>query len=88
MAHVSDKQIAAVVLQNLVHKNCWVKGHTPIEHALGGIPSHDKKRAKKAVERLIRLGWILKYKTAHGIDLHLNINCRSEITKFILENVL
>lgn len=83
MLKPSDEQIAAVILEKLVNKTCWAKGHTPIENTTKGIPSHDRGRAKEAVEELIKRGWILKYPTGHGIDVHLNINCKQEIFEFI-----
>lgn len=85
MVHVSDEEITADILQGLVNKGYWTHGHTRIENAIKGVPSHDRGRAKKMLDNLIKCGWVLQKKTGHGIDVHLNINCKRDIADFVLK---
>lgn len=83
MLGISDEEIMANILQRLANKGYWAHGHTRAENAIKGFPSHEKGRAKKVLEDLVRINWVIKKPTGHGTDVHLNILYRDSIFNFI-----
>ena len=63
--------------------------HFSINKVPQGLPPHerDSRIIKKAVDDLIKNGWILSKPTHYGLELSLNIEKKKEIEEYIGNNL-
>ena len=61
-----------IILRKLFrHRHIGGK-HTAVENLVKGLPKHAVGKAKKAVEELIKEGFISKKPTSYGLQVSLN----------------
>jgi len=70
--YMGDIELKAVVLRKmLMHR--WIGGkHTDIENIPKGFPPHVRNDVAKAVEELVREGFIRRKPTSYGEHVSLN----------------
>jgi len=78
------------ILKKLFDQRCWMHKHFSINNIPQGLPSHarDSKIIKKAVDELIKAGWLLPKSTFYGLELSLNINKKKDVEEYIEENLV
>ena len=79
------EKIKSHILKKLFNQRCWMHKHFNINNIPQGLPSHarDSKIIKKAVDELIKAGWLLPKSTFYGLELFFNINKKKKIKKNI-----
>lgn len=60
------------ILRNLLHRRKIGKSHTHREQALGRLLQEDGKKANKALDELIKQGFIINKPTSYGNQVSLN----------------
>lgn len=79
---LDDFQI--IILRNLLRRRKVGKSHCHREQALGRLLQDDGKRANKALDELIKQGFIISHPTHYGQQVSLNpkqLQKIKEITK-------
>jgi len=73
------------ILIKLVAHRYWQHKHTNINNLPKGLPSHlrNSKFVRKAIDELIKNGFLLTKPTNYGLEISLNINKKREICEFI-----
>ena len=84
------EKIKLLILKKLFDQRCWMHKHFSINNISQGLPPHerDSRIIKKAVDDLIKNGWILSKPTHYGLELSLNIDKKKEIEEYIEKNLL
>ncbi len=77
--------LKVVILRKLYRRRIIGGKHTAVENLTKGLPKHVVGEAKKAVEGLMKEGFVLKKPTAYGLQVSLNHQRIDEITKLIGE---
>lgn len=78
------------ILKKLFDQRCWMHKHFNINNIQQGLPSHarDSRIIKKAIDDLIKLGWLLSKPTHYGLELSLNIEKKKDIEEYIEKNLI
>jgi len=73
------------VLIKLVAHRYWQHKHTNINNLPKGLPSHlrSSKFVRKAIDELIKNGFLFTKPTNYGLEISLNITKKREICEFI-----
>ena len=84
------EKIKLHILKKLFDQRCWVHKHFNINNLPQGLPPHarDSRIIKKAIDDLIKRGWLLSKPTHYGLELSLNIEKKKEIEEFIERNLV
>ena len=63
----------------------WMHKHTSIHNLPKGLPDYMKSRkeVKKAIEELLKNGFLLSKPTNYGLEVSLNIKKKKQIEDFI-----
>lgn len=72
-----------LILKRAIIKCVWGKKSIYVDNLIGGIPSHLKGDAKKAVDELLKEGLLLPKPHHHGVKVFLNANKRAEIEQIV-----
>lgn len=57
--------------------------HTSVDDACKGFPKHERGAVKKAVNKLIKKGFLIKKNAGYGLHVSLNPRKREEIEEII-----
>jgi len=79
------EQLKFKILWHLYTHGYFGKRHTPIESLKRGLPSHLKGEAEPVARDLIRDGWLVAKKTAHGSDVSINPRKAGDVKRFLEE---
>ena len=74
-----------IILRQLFRRRVIGAKHTAVEHLTKGLPKHVIGEAKKAVQELIKEGFILSKPTSYGLQVSLNPEKIDEILRTIEE---
>lgn len=72
-----------LIVERAVLRGIWGKKSIYVDNLIGGIPSHLKGDAKKAVDELLKEGLLLPKPHHHGVKVFLNANKRAEIEQIV-----
>lgn len=67
------------IIYKITRKNRWCKKHISKEHLIRGFPKHELGNYKKAIDSLIKKGYLTAYKRGNRIDVCVNKKMREEI---------
>lgn len=78
-------KIKGLILIKLMNRNMWMHKHTNINNIPKGLDPKLKqsKEMKKAINDLIKKGWLITKPTHYGLEVSLNIKKKKEIEEFI-----
>jgi len=79
------EDIKRYILRKLVRHRMWMHKHTSIHNLPKGLPDRLRSggEVRKAVEELLREGFLLSKPTNYGLEVSLNIGKKEEINRFI-----
>ena len=84
------EKIKLHILKKLFDQRCWIHKHFNINNIPKGLPTNarDSRIIKRAIDELIKTGWISSKQTHYGLELSLNTNKKKEIEDYIEKNLL
>ncbi len=74
---LSEKELK--ILHKIAYKRRWCDKHISVEDLLSGNPKHMIDEYRKAVENLIKKGWLRPYKSQGRIDVCLEKTRKNEL---------
>jgi len=79
------EDIKRFILRKLARHRGWMHKHTNIHNLPKGLPDYMKssKEVKKAIEELLKNGFLLSKPTNYGLEVSLNIKKKKQIENFI-----
>lgn len=80
-----EDDIKRFILRKLVRHRIWMHKHTSIHNLPKGLPDYlrSKKEVRKAIEQMLKEGFLLSKPTHYGLEVSLNIKKKKEIEEFI-----
>ncbi len=80
-----EEDIKRFILRKLTRHKMWMHKHTSIHNLPKGLPDYlrGRKEVKKAIEELLKQGFLLSKPTNYGLEVSLNIRKKKEIEYFI-----
>lgn len=80
-----EENIKRFILRKLTRHRMWMHKHTSIHNLPKGLPDYlrGRKEVKKAIEELLKQGFLLSKPTNYGLEVSLNIQKKKEIEEFI-----
>ena len=80
-----EENIKRFILRKLARHRMWMHKHTSIHNLAKVLPDYlrSRKEVKKAIEELIKQGFLLTKPTNYGLEISLNIHKKKEIEEFI-----
>lgn len=85
---ITDKEIAATILDKLARKGKWGGAHISSDKVSRWISKKIKrngKRVRKVLKDLIKEGYVISKITSYGLEISLNPRKSREITEMIEE---
>ena len=81
--------IKGLILIKLMNRNVWEHKHTSISNITKGLDPQLRgtREMKRAIDDLIRAGWLHSKPTHYGLELSLNVKNKKEIEDFIEKNL-
>jgi len=80
---VNTATLEIVILQKMYEHNLIGEKHTSEDNIPKGFPKHLRGDVKKALDKLIRKGYVLPKITSYGLEVSLNPRQIAEIRKLI-----
>lgn len=82
-----ESDIKRFILRKLVRHRIWMHKHTSIHNLAKGLPDYlrSRKEVRKAIEELLKNGFLLSKPTNYGLEVSLNIDKKTEIEKILSE---
>jgi len=79
------EDIKRFILRKLARHRMWMHKHTSIHNLPKGLPDYmrSSKEVKKAIEELLKSGFLLSKPTNYGLEVSLNIKKKKQIEDFI-----
>ena len=80
-----ELEVKIFILRKLVRYRVWMHKHTSIHNLPKGLPDHlkSRKEVKKAIESLLKIGFLLSKSTNYGLEVSLNIQKKKEIEEMV-----
>lgn len=78
-----NNNLRRLIIERAVLRGIWGKKSIYIDNLIGGIPSHLKGDAKKAIDELLKEGLLLPKPHHHGMKVFLNANKRAQIEHIV-----
>jgi len=80
-----EEDIKRFILRKLARHRMWMHKHTSIHNLPKGLPDYmrSSKEVKKAIEELLKSGFLLSKPTNYGLEVSLNIKKKKQIEDFI-----
>lgn len=80
-----EEAIKRFILRKLVRHRIWMHKHTSIHNLSKGLPDYlrSSKEVKRAIEDLLKKGFLLSKPTNYGLEVSLNIRKKKDIEDFI-----
>lgn len=81
--------IKGLILIKLMNRNMWEHKHTSINNISKGLDPQLKgtREMKRAINDMIKEGWLHPKPTHYGLELSLNIKKKKNIEDFIEKNL-
>ncbi len=78
-------EIKRHILRKLVKHRVWQHKHTSIHNLPKGLPDHlrSRKEVRKAVDDLLKTGFLLSKPTSYGLEVSLDVRKKKEIEYFV-----
>ena len=78
-------EIKRHILRKLVKHRVWQHKHTSIHNLPKGLPDHlrSRKEVRKAVDDLLKTGFLLSKPTSYGLEVSLDVRKKKEIEDFV-----
>ena len=79
------KETQIFIMTKLVRHRMWQHKHTSIHNLPKGLPDRlrSRKEVRKAIDELIREGFLLTKPTSYGLEVSLDVRKKKEIEQFI-----
>ncbi|MEA3329816.1 MAG: hypothetical protein U9Q06_03670 [Nanoarchaeota archaeon] len=84
MGKIED-DIKRFILRKLVRHRIWMHKHISIHNLPKGLPDflRSKREVRKAVDELLKSGFLITKPTHYGLEISLNIKYKKEIEEFV-----
>jgi len=78
-------EVKRFILRKMVRHRIWMHKHTSVHNLSKGLPDHlrGRKEVRKAIDELLKSGFLLSKPTHYGLEVSLNIKMKKEIEFFI-----
>ncbi|HLC31034.1 MAG TPA: hypothetical protein VJK51_00030 [Candidatus Nanoarchaeia archaeon] len=85
MDGVIIQEVQRFIVRKLVRHRIWQHKHTSIHHLSKGLPDQlrSRKEVRKAIDELLKSGFLLTKPTHYGLEVSLDIQKKKEIEAFI-----
>ena len=79
------EDIQKFILRKMVRHRLWLHKHTSIHNLHKGLPDYlrSRKEVRKAIDLLLKEGFLLSKPTSYGLEVSLDIRKKKEIETFI-----
>jgi hypothetical protein len=84
---LASNPIEKAILQKMYEHTFIGEKHTSADNIPKGFPKHLRGKVKKALDKLIRQGYILPKITSYGLEVSLNPRQITEIRRIISAQV-
>ena len=79
------KEVQRFILRKMAKHRLWMHKHTSIHNLPKGLPDYlrSRKEVRKAIDDLLKTGFLMTKPTHYGLEVSLNIQKKKEIEEFI-----